>query len=78
MRTIRQKGRKELRKAALKKPKKLYPAFATTRKPLVSILIPSRRRVERLQRCLASIKAFTPGDDYEVLIRFDSVDRGGR
>ena len=46
----------------------------TKSKPLISILIPSRGRVAMLKRCVESIKAVTPQDDYEILIRADEDD----
>ena len=63
------------REGTMRRSKKDHVPFATGRKPLVSILIPSRHRVERLKRCLESIKDCTPEDDYEVLIRFDDDDQ---
>lgn len=42
--------------------------------PLVSILIPSRKRLERLARTLESIHQTATGLDYEILIAFDDDD----
>jgi glycosyltransferase involved in cell wall biosynthesis len=50
----------------------------TEHKPLVSILIPSRYRVDMLKRCIESIQAAFLPEDYEILIRSDDDDVGTR
>lgn len=44
-------------------------------KPIVTIYIPSRKRVERLIRCLQWINDTAHPDNYEVFIWFDDDDR---
>lgn len=42
--------------------------------PLISILIPSRKRFSKLIACITSIVAATKEDDYEILLRLDDDD----
>lgn len=42
--------------------------------PLVSILIPSRKRVSKLWQTVIQLEATATGEDYEILFRFDDDD----
>lgn len=43
-------------------------------KPLVSVMIPTRKRLERLWRTLDNLHKTASGDDYAILIRIDKDD----
>ncbi len=44
-------------------------------KPLVSIMLPTRKRVDRLLRTLENLRRGASGDDYEIMLRVDRDDK---
>lgn len=42
--------------------------------PIVSVLIPTRGRIQRLNQAIASIVSKTPAEHFEILLRFDDDD----